>query len=115
MASTKKALSGTKPTAKTSKAGTTRTRTQTEKGKYNARSRQKHAPKRIAETSEPEDSSEEETRRPRKKRSKCTEETDSEETGCGVEDVVEVTSGNESESIVRVSVRHLLLFWQNTI
>jgi hypothetical protein len=97
-----------KTKARTTKVGTTRARTQTGKGKYNARN-QKPTPKRVTEGSElDESSSEEETRRPHKKRSKLTEEIDSEERGCDVEDIVEVTSGNGSESDFRVSARCFL-------
>jgi hypothetical protein len=105
--STKRALSGTK--APIIKEGT-RTRKQTEKGKYNARNqKKKKTPKRIAKGSESEESSEEESRRPQKKRSKHTEDTDSEEVGhnaSNVEDIVEVTSGNGSDSDSQVSGIH---------
>jgi hypothetical protein len=106
-ASTKKATPGTK-TEKT-KEGTTRKRTQTEKGKYNARNQRQNPSKRIAKSSEPEESSEEETRQPHKKCPKVTEHTDSEEVGhngSNIEDVVEVASnngGSVSESDVQVS------------
>ena len=87
------------------KAQTTRTRKQTEKGKYNAR-------KRKEKTSEFEESSEEETRQRRhKKRSKMTEETDSEDVGSNasnIEDVIEVTSNNGSESGIQVGIWHLM-------
>jgi hypothetical protein len=100
--STKKA----NPNAHTTKAGPTRTRTQTEKGKYNARNQKK---KRIVEESYSEESSEEETRRPQKKRSKLAEDTDPEEVdsnASNIEDVVEVTSNDGSESDFQVSILH---------
>lgn len=108
-APTKKTIAGTKSKAQT-RAGTTRTRTQTERGKYNARGQKQ---KRIAERSESEESSEEETQQPYKKRSKLAEDTDS---GCNtskntsnIESVVEVSSGNGSESDFQVSIWHSLL------
>jgi hypothetical protein len=114
-ASSKKALSGTKSKAQTNKAETTRKRTQTEKGKYNASNRKRT--KRTteggqgSESDESAASSEEGTHRPRKKRSKLTQETGSEDAGgntSNIEDVVEVTSGNGSES--EIQVRFINLF-----
>jgi hypothetical protein len=114
--SPKKAKYGTKPRAQTKKGRTPRARTQTEKGKYNTHN-QKHTPKRIADGSESEESSEEEMRQPRKKRSKLTVQSNVEEKGSEVsnsDDIVEVTSGNESKSDFQVSIRHHSLL-QHTV
>lgn len=97
----KRALSSSRPKAQISKEGPTRTRTQTEKGKYNVHSRKQGIPKGVTKGSESEDSSEEYTCRPHKKRSKLAEETDSED--------VDTIDGNGSKSGFQVSVRHLLL------
>jgi hypothetical protein len=70
-------------------------------------------PRRIAECSKSEDSSEEETHRPTKKCSKVTKGLDSEEVDChssNVEDIVEVTSRSKSD--FGMSVRHSLLSLQ---
>ena len=83
---------------------------QTERGKYNVRGQKQ---KRIAEHSESEESLKDETRQPYKKHSTLAEDIDS---GCdtfkntsNIKSVIEVSSGNGSESDFQMSIWHLLL------
>jgi len=109
--SSKRALPGLNTKHHTRKTGATRTRTQTEKGKYNARSRKQTTPKTIPERgSESSDSSDNETSRPHKKYLRFTEETgseDGEEVVCNTSSVedVEVASNGGSESEIEVSIQ----------
>jgi hypothetical protein len=85
---------------------------QTEKGKYNAHNRNTSTPKRIAEYSESKESLEKETCWPTKKHLKVTKGFDSEEVDChasSIEDIIEMTSSNGSESNFQVSIQHSLL------
>jgi hypothetical protein len=85
---------------------------QTEKGKYNVHNQNMSTPKRIAEYLESKESSEEKTCQPTKKCLKVTEGFDSREVDChasSVEDIIEVTSSNGSESDFQVSIQHSLL------
>jgi hypothetical protein len=111
----KRALSSAKPKPQTLKAGTTRTRMQTEKGKNNAHRNQKQAIlKGVIEGSSSEDS-EEDTRQPHKKHSRLAKETDSKEVGRNASSVenVDTTDGNGSESDFRMSVQHSLVSLQD--